>query len=686
MTDHQGTNDHVPILRNSSSRRNKCSDFCSSYAETVRVGVGRKKTLSGDLEGLLKTNLRRCLRLIDLVGYGLASMLGGSIHVLTGAIMLKHTGPSVFVCYLIAGLVAVFNATVYSELACRIPKAGSSYTYAYILLGELLGFLTGWSILLEYILGTAGVARGWSNMLDGLTGNKISEWIIQNVGRIGTQGDILAEYPDFIGAAMIIVMAIIACSGVRGSAHVTGVFISINFCGLLITAIYMFVYARPENLSITPPSTVPGLNPNSPLPTFLPFGISGLIGGVAICFNAFIGFDAISTCAEETKLPNRDVPRANVLAVLFVTMITMTASLALAMYYPWYFVSPDTPFLSVLRDNLNGGPSSARTGMFYFIGCACIIGLTSSLLTSLIAGPRVSYAMAEDGLLPKPCAKVCQPCQTPVVSTIFFAAITVVLDIIFGIVSLADFLSLGTLIAYSMASIGVLRLRYGPPPEELMVAKDESHLPSLNENPEKNLAKGNSEEILVGSSSDGLSRVGQPGYLKSSWAKCMSQNCVQNVNRGQPGTGVTILVSIYIVLNAVLIILLKSGSPEAQWPIWRLVLVPVVFLLIVLCIVLMCAFVQHKPPNPRLFRIPLVPLFPCVTLTVNMFVISELSWITWVRYAVWIVVGLLLYFLYGVCHSTAAVEERELQARNKKADYTDLDDPVANTVVQKERL
>ncbi|KAF6768648.1 hypothetical protein AHF37_10487 [Paragonimus kellicotti] len=521
---------------------------------------------------------------------------------------------------------------------------------------------------------------------------------------------------------MIILMAVIACSGVRGSAHVTGVFISINFCSLLITAIYMFVYARPENLSITAPSTVPGLNPNSPLPTFLPFGISGLIGGVAICFNAFIGFDAISTCAEETKLPNRDVPRANVLAVLFVTAITMTASLALAMYYPWYFVSPDTPFLSVLRDNLNGGPSSARTGMFYFIGCGCIIGLTSSLLTSLIAGPRVSYAMAEDGLLPKPCAKVCQPCQAGSSYTYayillgellgFLTGWSILLEYILGtagvargwsnmldgltgnkisewiiqhVGSLADFLSLGTLMAYSMASIGVLRLRYGPPPEELTVAKDESHLPSLNESPEKSLDEGNPEEILVGSSSGGLSRVGQPGYLKSSWAKCMSQNCVQNANRGQPGTGVTILVSIYIVLNAVLIILLKSGSPEGFWPIWRLVLVPVVLLLIVLCIVLMCAFVQHKPPNPRLFRIPLVPLFPCVTLTVNMFVISELSWITWVRYAVWIVVGLLLYFFYGVCHSTAAVEERELLAQNKNADHTNLDDPVANTSAQKEQ-
>ncbi|KAF8562426.1 hypothetical protein P879_10909 [Paragonimus westermani] len=235
-----------------------------------------------------------------------------------------------------------------------------------------------------------------------------------------------------------------------------------------------------------------------------------------------------------------------------------------------------------------------------------------------------------------------------------------------------------------MASIGLLRLRYGPPPEEITVAKGESHLPSLKESPEKDLDKGNAEEILVGSSSGGLSRVGQPGYLKSSWAKCISQDCVLNINRGQPGTGVTVLVVIYIVLNAILIILLKSGSPETIWPIWLLVFVPVVLLLIVLCIVLMCAFVQHKPPNPRLFRIPLVPLFPCVTLTVNMFVISELSWITWVRYAVWIVVGLLLYFLYGICHSTAAVEERELLARNKNADYTDLDDPVANTSTQKQ--
>lgn len=189
----------------------------------------------------------------------------------------------------------------------------------------------------------------------------------------------------------------------------TGVFIFINFCVLMIISIYMFVFSNPDNLHLPVPSNVTDVNPYSPDPTFIPFGLGGLMGGVAICFNAFIGFDAISTCAEETRTPSKDLPRANFAAVFFVTAITMIASLALAMYYPWYLVTPETPFLVALSNNVKGGSSEVRSGMFYFVGIGCLIGLSSSLLSNLVAGPRINYAMSEDGLLPKCCSNVCQP-------------------------------------------------------------------------------------------------------------------------------------------------------------------------------------------------------------------------------------------------------------------------------------
>ncbi|KAG5453670.1 High affinity cationic amino acid transporter 1 [Clonorchis sinensis] len=639
-----------------SSGRSKqsCLACCENYLDTVRVGVVRKKALSADVEGLLKTSLRRCLKATDLVAYGLASMLGGSIYVLTGAVMQKKTGPSVFLAYMVAGTVALLNSLVYSELACRIPKAGSSYSYAYIMLGEFIAFLTGWSILLEYILGTATVARGWSSMLDGLTGGRISDWIIRNVGRMGNPGDVLAEYPDFIGAGLIIIFSAIACCGVRGGARLTAFFVVVYIGVLSVTSIYMFVYANGSFISPAVPSTVQDADPNSPNVNFLPFGVGGLVGGVAICFNAFIGFDAISACAEETKKPCRDLPRANVLAVTTVTLLTSVASLALVLYYPWFLVSPETPFLSGLRDNLDGGPVEARTGMFYFVGIGCLIGLTSSLLSSLVAGPRGAYAMAEDGLLPTFFAKVCHPFKTPIIATIFVAALTIILDILFSIVSLADFLSLGTLIAYSMASVGLLVLRYATPPEERDGLKIDAERLNYNE-----IKQTNSSAQLVDTTDPLIMRTGQPGYMKYSWAKCLPASLVRILNQGHRGMVVEILIPIYIAFNATAVGLIKTGAPESVWPIWRLVLVPIMLLLMVLCIIFMAAFVQHPAPRKELFRLPLVPFFPCATLTVNMFLIAELSAITWIRFAVWLAVGLLIYFFYGVYYSREAVANRK---------------------------
>ncbi|TPP66008.1 Cationic amino acid transporter 4 [Fasciola gigantica] len=583
-----GSNETAPIVK---ERKRGCNDLCEDYGEAVRFGVFRKKPLSADLEKLLSTPLKRCLNTFDLISYGLASMLGGSIYVLTGTVMRKRTGPAVFLAYLLAGVVAVLNAMVYSELACRIPKAGSSYSYAYILLGELLAFLTGWSILLEYILGTSTVARGWSSMLDGLTGGAISQWILKNVGRLSPPGGVLAEYPDLIGVALILIAAGITCCGVRGSARMTGVFIFINFCVLVVTSIYMFVYSNTKNLRLPVPSNVTDANPYSPDPTFIPFGLGGLMGGVAICFNAFIGFDAISTCAEETRSPSKDLPRANFAAVFFVTAITVVASLALTLYHPWYLVTSETPFLVALSDNLGGGPSTARTGMFYFVGIGCLIGLSSSLLSNLVAGPRINYAMSEDGLLPKYCSNICQP---------------------FRILHTAD------------------------------------------------------EEI---------SRIDQPGYLKARWANCMPQCTVKFFNRGRPGDSVMFLVTIYLVLMCILIILIKVGAPEGLWPVWRIVAVVVFLLVLIFLILLMCAFVQHKSPYRDLFRLPLVPLFPCATMTVNMFLIAELSWITWARFAVWCGIGLIIYFTYGVCYSSAAAQEGHPWALGTPPKSTDNNSP-----------
>lgn len=631
-------------------RSNNC---CERYGRAIKTGILRKKPLDPDLITLLKTNLNRCLNTCDLIAYGLAAMLGGSIYILTGTVMGRRTGPAAFVAYILAGFVAMLNALIYSELACRIPKAGSSYSYAYIILGELPAFLTGWAILLEYILSTSTVARGWSSMLDGLTGNRISNWTIEHIGRLSPPGGILAEYLDFIGVALIVLMAVISCCGVRGSARVTGFFIAINVIVLLIVSIYMFVYAQVQNLHLPVPPNIPTSHVVSPNPSFLPFGIAGLLGGTAICFNAFIGFDAISTCAEEAKTPNKSLPRANAIAVLIVTVVTMIASLALALYFPWYKISVDAPFLNAIRENvIDGGSPNLRIGMFYFVGTGCLIGLSSGLLSNLVAGPRISYAMAQDGLLPNVCADVCEPFKTPVIATTFITILTSVLEMIFSIESLADFLSLGTLIAYSVSSFALMSLRYQSPPDS---PTDHLEVEDLIGNSE--FDQTHSKQNLV-TSTDLVKRTGKPGFLKQSWSRCISTGLVKCLNNGKPGEWVIRLLNIYVLLNILLIIVLNVGAINGLWPTWRIVLTAILLFFLMLSIILMYAFEQFKSPHPSLFRLPLVPFFPCATLSVNMFLISELSWITWLRFIIWLALGLIIYFTYGVC-STAKKAEKD---------------------------
>ncbi|KAK4473386.1 hypothetical protein MN116_002763 [Schistosoma mekongi] len=547
------------------SQRKKC-ECCEEYANAVTTGLFRKKEIGRDMKELMKTGLNRCLTTIDLIAYGLGPMLGGSIYVLNGVVMNTRTGPAVFLAYILAAFAALLNSLNYAELACRIPKAGSAYVYTYFIMSEFPAFIIGWAILLEYILGTSLVARCWSSMLDSLANNHISMWAINSVGRLSHPGGILAEYYDFVGVSLIIILSSISCCGIRGSAKLTAVSIFVNVGVLIVTSVYMFVYSKPEYLSITSPNIT--VDPLSPNPNFLPFGLPGLIGGTAICFNVFIGFDAISICAEEAKNPNYSLPIANIVSVIIVAVLTTLSSLALTMYYPWFHISTESSFLSALKGNhVNGGPDDVRNGMFYFVGVGSLIGLIACLIASLIVAPRISYAMAQDGVIPTMFSYLCQPFK-PIAQVEYYKK-----------------------------------------------------------------------------------RIDKPGYVKNPYAHFMPECMLRVFNSGSPGDTVIILMAVYVVLNGVLIMCLTIGAKHELWPVWRIVCVVFILTLLIFCVVLMSIFKQFGPPYKGLFQLPYVPLFPCVTVTINVFLMSELSWVTWIRFTIWIVVGLLLYFGFGVMNT-----------------------------------
>uniref|UniRef100_A0A5K3F1J2 AA_permease_C domain-containing protein n=1 Tax=Mesocestoides corti TaxID=53468 RepID=A0A5K3F1J2_MESCO len=639
-----------------------CTNCCDEFGRKVL----QKKPISIDLGQLLRTQLNRCLRTVDLIGYGIASMLGGTIFVLSGTVARNKSGPGTFVAYVLAGVVALLNALNYAELACRFPKAGSTYTYAYVLLGEMPAFLAGWSIFLEYILGMSTVARGWSSSLDSLTRGAIANWTAVHIGRFDHANNFFAEQLDFVAAALVIIVVITTCFGIEKSSWLNLVFTSVNVLALTLVSVFMLVYAQPNLLLLPLPENTTSTSslPLDTLTPFLPYGVSGLIAATATCFNAYIGFDMMSMCAEEVADPGKSIPRANVISVSIVTLLLCMAAISLTMYIPWFSLDVGAPFLEAMQ--VGPGNAIARTVLFYVVGVGCLIGISSNLLTNAIAAPRMLYAMGQDGLVFVWLARVTEPFKTPMVASVPVAVIASVLALIFSICSLADFLSLGTLIAYSMSAIGVLILRYCPAPEKVVGANFPKPLSSSENDREKeelakkygdvhNDSKGNpaqSDPVCISAS-----RIDKPGYLKKSWAAWLPQSLVERmtVNRG-PGEVCKVNMGIFVVfvlLLHVTVLIIPQTAPYG-WSYWRMAGAVLWLLALALCVLVFSMHQQFSAPRPNTFRLPLVPFLPCATIVFNALLISQLSWMTWVRFLIWVLMGALIYVAYGVWHSNPA--------------------------------
>nr|VZI03173.1 unnamed protein product [Spirometra erinaceieuropaei] len=630
------------------------------------------KPVDADPNELLRTQLKRCLRTKDLTAYGVASMIGGTIFVLTGTVAQTKTGPAVFLAYIIAGIVALFNALNYSELACRFPKAGSTYTYAYIMLGELPAFLAGWSILLEYILGVAAVSRGWSSNLNGLVNDAISTWTVEKVGLWSQPNGFFASYPDFVALGIILLVSVITCFGIEKSSILNFVCTVVNTSILFAVSAFMFVYALPDLIVATPPANVT-LTPSSLAPDdltpFMPYGMVGLIAGTATCFNAFIGFDMISTCAEEAAEPEKSIPRANTISVLIVTVLLSLASLSLILYVPWYTLDMGAPFLKALVGPFSGGGSGlAKTILFYVVGVGCLIALFSNILTSSIAAPRILYAMGQDGLLFHCLAKISDPFKSPVAATTFIALVAGILTMAFTIESLADFLSLGTLIAYSMTALGVIFIRYCPPPELNSNSNVRTALPDAGPTKSVNsvVPERPRASLKVDLPPAAAEAIDQPGYLKLWWAEHLPACVVRSftVNRA-PGYVVywSTLTFIFCVVGLLCTVLLVPFTTGGLGPIiWRYVGATLWLLAIVCCMAIIGMHRQFPAQRPNLYRLPMVPFTPFCTIVINCVLIAELSWMTWVRFLIWVVIGGLIYFAYGVRHSNplSGAEEETL--------------------------
>lgn len=391
--------------------------------------------LEADLTG--EHRLQRALGPLALTSLGVGAIIGAGIFVLTGLAAHEYAGPALVLSFVIAGLGCAFAALCYAEFAAMIPVAGSAYTYAYATLGELLAWIIGWDLILEYGMASATVAHGWSkyflHLLE-LFGIHLPVAITSDP--FSTPG----AWFNLPAALVVLVVTAVLVVGIRESATFNASMVVLKLAVILFVIVMGALYVDPANWQ-----------------PFLPFGWKGVAAGAAYVFFAYIGFDSVSTQAEEARNPQRDLPIGIITSLAICTALYIGVAAVLTGMVPYTEIDVDAPLAAAFARY--GFPAAAL-----IISVGAVAGMTSVLLVLLLAQPRVFFAMARDGLLPEKFFGHVHPrFRTPHRSTILTGLVVAVVAALFPIQALAEMVNIGTLFAFVVVCSAVLIMRYTNP-------------------------------------------------------------------------------------------------------------------------------------------------------------------------------------------------------------------------------
>ncbi|MEU5362217.1 amino acid permease [Streptomyces sp. NPDC005925] len=401
--------------------------------------------------------LKRSLSALDLTVFGVGVVIGTGIFVLTGAVAKENAGPAVALSFAVAGLVCALAALCYAEFASTVPVAGSAYTFSYASLGELPAWTIGWDLVLEFALGTAVVAVGWAGYIRSLMEN--AGWTMPAAlgGRDGAQGFGF----DILAAALVLVLTAILVVGMKLSARITSIVVAVKVTVVLVVIIAGAFFIEGANYHPFIPESKPvpaGESLNSPLIQVLfgwapsNFGVMGIFTAASVVFFAFIGFDIVATAAEETKNPQRDMPRGILGSLLICTALYVAVSVVVTGMQNYSRLSVDAPLADAFK--ATGHPWYAG-----FISFGAAVGLTTVCMILLLGQTRVFFAMSRDGLLPRFFSRVHPRFRTPHRPTILLGVLIAVLAGFTPLSELAALVNIGTLFAFVVVAISVVILR-----------------------------------------------------------------------------------------------------------------------------------------------------------------------------------------------------------------------------------
>lgn len=420
----------------------------------MKALFAKKSILDMHQEVKQKAGLSRTLNSFSLTMMGIGAIIGAGVFVLTGQAAAQYAGPGVTLSFVFAALVCVFAALCYAEFSSLVPIAGGPYSYAYATLGEVIAWTIGWALTLEFLLSACAVSVAWSGYFSSL----LTDFGLSFPAQFSKPPLVYDAIHGWMktGAivnipAIIIVgsIGLLTAFGVQAAARVNNILVYVKIGVILLFIAVGIFFIKASNL-------VPFIPPNAG--EFGQFGWSGILRGAGIVFFAYLGFDALSTLAQETRNPQKDLPVSMIGSLSIATVTYLLVALVLTGIVSYKLLGGEAPF-GVAIDAL--GPKFFW--MRYVAKCAILAGLTSVILVMFLGQTRIFYSMAFDGLLPEIFCRVHKKFHTPFYNAMIFTAIAMVITAFFPVDILGALVSMGALLAFAIVCFGVLVLRYTQP-------------------------------------------------------------------------------------------------------------------------------------------------------------------------------------------------------------------------------
>lgn len=609
-----------------------------------------------------KATLRRTLSLADLILYGVGCSVGAGIYCLVG-LGAEIAGPAIALSFGLCGVACVFTALAYGEFAARIPVTGSAYVYAYVTFGEFVAWLVGWLLTLNYAFSASVVARSWGEylaaFLRGLPYFQSRGLKMRWLTRMKLSW--LPLIPESYTSSPLSIVIVVICTAVL----VTGAKESSRFNNAMtVLNLAMLGFVVFAGLGS---GTVEGDN----LVPFFPEGFGGVLSGSGLVFFAFIGFDMVACLSEEVVSPERNMPMGIVGTLAATTAIYVSVTLVVIGMAPFDLLGGDVPIVNALLANgcctheeqlldaesgeqcLNQTCSPIiRPILLYgsrMVSFGAIFGLTTGTFTSLMGQPRIFYRMAMDGLLYKVFAKINPRTQVPTEGILLTGLLCSALACFVYLDALANLISLGTLAVFTFVDAGVIILRMRPMEDVAALERDtySTELNDVDEFPQKY----DDDNII------------QEGFEESLWEMILSKHRRHSTSGSVESNGNRpIIFSLIFTLSAILASMAYTNSLTSLIPIACLVMAAYSAIAL---------FLLPKSDPPDTFQCPYVPAVPLIGIACNGYMMGSLPTNSWQFMILWLLLGIVVYFAYGVRNSVLG-KESEKGMRRQSASHGSL--------------